>query len=239
MTPIVFVHGFMGGSAQWQDQERAFAGRDFIALDLPGFGLNAAHAACQSIREYAQWALNTLSAQGVHDFHLLGHSMGGMIVQEMIALAPERVKRLVLYGTGATGVLPGRFETIETSKERACADGPTATARRIAATWFLEGEDATAYEPCASLAQRSSIQSILAGLNAMNGWSGVHNLSNISQPTLIVWGEQDRTYPWSQTKQLAHMIPNTDLKTIPECAHAAHLENPTTFNKIIGAFLKG
>ena len=65
---------------------------------------------------------------------LVGHSMGGMVVQEIVRLAPQRVQRLVLYATSALGLLPGRFETMERSRERLKEDGVEATARRISAT---------------------------------------------------------------------------------------------------------
>ena len=60
-----------------------------------------------------------------------------MIAQEMVALAPERVDRLVLYGTGANGSMPGRFEAIEESRSKVRGQGVELTARNIAASWFL------------------------------------------------------------------------------------------------------
>ncbi|WP_294623420.1 alpha/beta hydrolase [uncultured Roseovarius sp.] len=239
MTPLVFVHGFMGGSRQWADQCAAL-GHNFevIALDLPGYGENAHLQAPDSIAGFAAWALDELSKQGVEQFHLLGHSMGGMIVQEMVVQAPDRVERLVLYGTGAAGVLPGRFESIDTSKQRASADGPRATARRIAATWFLHCEAASAYEDCAAIAECTSLQAILAGLDAMHGWNGVDHLPAIRAKTLVLWGDHDRTYPWSQTEQLWQSIKGASLAVLPDCAHAVHLEKPGLFNKMLDEFLR-
>lgn len=236
MTPFVFVHGFLGGSRQWMGQAEALAGIDVIALDLPGFGKNAHLEAPHSIVDFAEWALRELSARGIEQFNLLGHSMGGMVVQEMIARAPQRIARLVLYGTGSIGVLPGRFETIGTSKRRVSTDGTIATARRIAATWFLEREKAPAFEDCAAIAEKCSLQSMLTGLDAMEGWSGAERLSNIETKTLVIWGDQDRTYPWSQTEQLWRSIPDANLAVIPGCAHATHLEKPGLFNMIVRDF---
>lgn len=238
MTPLVFVHGFMGGGQQWQAQRTALGAQyDVIALDLPGYGQNAHLAAPTSIAAFARWALNDLSARGIDRFHLVGHSMGGMIAQDMTAQAPGRVDRLVLYGTGATGLLPGRFESIDASKRRASADGPQATARRIAATWFLECEAADAYEGCAAIAERSSLQAILAGLDAMETWDGQPNLAGIGARTLVIWGDHDRTYPWHQTELLWTAIPGASLAVLPDCAHAAHLEKPELFNRLLGDFL--
>lgn len=238
MTPVVFVHGFMGGSEQWNAQMMDVSGIDTIAVDLPGFGQNAHMEAYDSIAEFANWVLSELSMRGIETFHLVGHSMGGMVAQEMVALSPDRVKRLVLYGTGAQGVLPGRFETIETSKRRALSDGARATARHICATWFLEEESAAGYEACAKLAEQSNMQAILAGLDAMSKWTGAANLSSLSAPTLVVWGDHDRTYPWSQTEQLWTSISFASLAVLPACAHAAHLEKPELFNSILNDFLK-
>lgn len=238
MTPVVFVHGFMGGSQQWQGQRDAFGPRfDVIAPDLPGYGENAHLDAPGSIPAFARWVLGDLSARGIKRFHLVGHSMGGMIVQEMTAQAPDRVDNLVLYGTGATGRLPGRFETICTSKHRAETDGPQATARRIAATWFLNCEAAEGYADCAAIAERSSLQAILAGLDAMEGWDGVGALPGIRARTLVLWGDRDRTYPWSQTEQLWSSISGASLAVIPDCAHAVHLEKPQLFNAVLADFL--
>lgn len=238
MTPLVLVHGFMGGSAQWEPQRTAWAGgREFIALDLPGFGAHAEAAPLDTIGAYADWALQDLTGRGVQRFDLLGHSMGGMIVQEMISRAPERIDRLVLYATGAVGVLPGRFETIEESKARAAVDGPKATARRIAATWFLERDAAAGFEACARIAEASSLAAIEAGLDAMQGWSGVAQLPSIRVQTLVIWGDRDRTYPWSQIERLWRGIPDAGLAVVPGCAHAVHLEKPQLFNALIADFL--
>lgn len=238
MTPFVLVHGFMGGSRQWAAQKDALNDRfRVVTCDLPGFGENAHLEAPSTIGDFAQWVLDHLQGQGIARFHLLGHSMGGMIVQEMAARAPEAIDRLILYGTGASGILPGRFEPIDTSKRRAQAEGAGPTARRISATWFLDCERAQAYEDCAALAERSSLQAIVAGLGAMETWNGVAQLPNIQSKTLVIWGDHDRTYPWSQTQQLWTTIEHSCLAVIPDCAHAAHLEKPAIFNSLVGDFL--
>lgn len=237
MTPIVFVHGFMGGSPQWEGQRRAFGEANVVALDLPGYGKNAHLEALQSIEDYADWALDALTTQNVSRFHLVGHSMGGMIAQEMVARSTNRIERLVLYGTGPQGVLPGRFESIQTSKERAAIDGAAATARRISATWFLEKEQDPAYAGCAQIAQASKIEAILTGLEAMNLWDGRAHLSELAHRTLVLWGDCDRTYSWSQTQHLWHSIEHSNLAVMPNCAHACHLEQPKLFNMLVSGFL--
>jgi pimeloyl-ACP methyl ester carboxylesterase len=163
--------------------------------------------------------------------------MGGMIAQEIAIRCGARIDRLVLYATGAIGVLPGRFETIDDSKTRAAQDGPSATARRIAATWFLDREAADGYKHCAAIAAQTQLAAILAGLDAMQSWSGTQNLQQIRQDTLIFWGDRDQTYPWSQIQRLWKEIPNSSLAVVPGCAHAVHAEKPDFFQSLILDFL--
>lgn len=237
MRPLVLVHGFLGGSAQWAPQAPLGQARQFVAVDLPGFGQKAQIAPLGSVAEMADWVLGNLAERGIRRFDLLGHSMGGMIVQQMAACAPERVERLVLYATGALGVLPGRFEPIETSMARAREDGAGPTARRIAATWFREGAAAQAYPACAAIAERASLAAILAGLEAMRDWSGEAGLARITAPTLVLWGDRDRTYAWSQTERLWCGIPDSSLAVVPNAAHAVHMERPSLFNMLLDEYM--
>ena len=233
------VHGFMGGSAQWVEETAGLSDlRDIIAIDLPGFGANNHLAPINTIGGLADWMIDALDSRDVQTFDLLGHSMGGMIVQEMARKAPDRIKKLVLYATGAKGVLPGRFETIAESKKRARSDGAQATARRIAATWFLHREEAAGYASCAAIAEHASLGAILAGLDAMQDWSGETVLGNLTQETLVIWGDHDRTYTWKQTALLWRTIQKAHLAVVPGCAHALHLEKPKLFEALLRDYLE-
>lgn len=239
MDPLVFVHGYLGGSRQWQYQQEYFS-RHFEVLtpDLPGFGKNTASTAPDTIGGFADFVLEWLDQAGVTSFHLLGHSMGGMIVQQMVAQAPERVDRLVLYGTGPVGLMPGRFETIEESREKVKRLGVETTGRSIAATWFLHGENGHGFDLCAQIAAGATEQAALAGLAAMEHWSGVEALSAIRSSTLIIWGDRDRAYLWPQPHQLWMGIKGSALSVVAGCSHAVHAEKPHLFNPILLDFLK-
>ena len=237
MTPLVLVHGFLGGSDQWHLQAPLAVGREVIAVDLPGFGRNAHLPAIDGIGDFADWVLAHLSEHGIERFDLLGHSMGGMIAQEMLRLAPERIVRLVLYGTGALGAMPGRFEPLETSMARAREDGAGPTARRLSAKWFVKGESDLEWPATARIAERSSLPAILGGLAAMRDWSGAENLAMIGLPTLVLWGDRDRAYPWSQVERLWRGIGGSSLAVLPDCGHAAHAEAPKLFNAMLERFL--
>ncbi|MFD1159782.1 alpha/beta fold hydrolase [Roseovarius aestuarii] len=236
--PLVLVHGYLGGAAMWRRQLEALsADFDVIAPELPGYGDSHAALAEASIEDYARQVLALLDDLGVYRFHLLGHSMGGMIVQQMAAVAPDRVTLLICYGTGPLGALPNRFETIDQSRERLSQEGVKPTARRIAATWFTAGETARDYDACVALGESVSTASAMAGLTAMENWDGRAALAGIAQPTLIVWGDKDRSYGWQQPEALWKGIANSNLAVMPGCGHNAHMENPELFNTIVHDFL--
>ena len=236
--PLVLVHGYLAGAGIWREQFEFFQGRfDVLAPNLPGFGDSAHLTAPDTIPDFAEQVLEGLEAQGVERFHLLGHSMGGMIVQSMAARAPRRVTSLVCYGTGPVGALPDRFETIETSRQRLKTDGMEKTVRRIAATWFLDGDASEGYEACVDLGLQASMQAALASLSAWETWDGRGDLSAIEADTLVVWGDRDRSYGWSQPEALWRGIANSSLAVVPGCAHNVHMEKSHLFNSIIGDFL--
>ncbi|MEM9709909.1 MAG: alpha/beta fold hydrolase [Pseudomonadota bacterium] len=237
-TPLVLVHGFMGGSGQWNCLRPFFDGKlEIVAVDLPGFGENNRLTAINKIGAFADWVIEEIRGRGVERYALLGHSMGGMIAQEIVRRDRDAIERLILYSTGSVGTVPGRVETMEDSKRRAKADGAVATARRISATWFLQGEEAVRYKACAAIAELASLPAILAGLDAMEAWSGREALGDLDLETLVLWGDRDRTYSWEQTHVLWSEIPDTRLAVLPACAHAVHMEKPALFADLLLDFL--
>jgi len=238
-TPLVLVHGFLGSSDMWSPQIKFFKD-DFrvIVPALPGFGKSSTINSCDSIECMAKAILNLLEKKEIKNFNLLGHSMGGMIVQEIAKIAGEKILKLICYGTGPRGNIPGRFETIDQSREKLRINGLKDTAFRIAKTWFIEEEKAKYFYLCEEAGKQTSIETADNGLVAMKNWSGIKNLKNIKNETLIVWGDQDKAYNFNQVETLSNNIPDSDLKVIKDCSHNVHLEKPDEFNRIIKEFLK-
>ena len=237
--PLVLVHGFLGSSDMWEPQINFFKDNfRVIAPALPGFGNSSAINSCNSIECMAKTILSLLEKKEIKNFNLLGHSMGGMIVQEMTKLAGDKILKLICYGTGPIGNIPGRFETIDQSREKLKINGLNDTAYRIAKTWFIEEDKAKYFHLCNEAGKKTSIEAADNGLVAMKNWNGVTNLKNIKIETLIVWGDQDKAYNFNQVKSLNDNIPNSDLKVMKGCSHNAHLEKPDEFNTVIEEFLK-
>ena len=237
-TSLVLVHGFLGSSDMWAPQIEFFKD-DFrvIAPALPGFGKSSAINSCDSIECMAKAILILLEKKEIKNFNLLGHSMGGMIVQEIAKIAGEKILKLICYGTGPRGNIPGRFETIDQSREKLKINGLESTANRIAKTWFIKGYKAKYFYLCDNARKQTSIEAADNGLVAMKNWNGVKNLQNIKNETLIVWGDQDKAYNFNQVETLNNNIPNSDLKVIKGCSHNVHLEKPEEFNAVVKEFL--
>ena len=238
-TSLVLVHGFLGSSEMWRLQIDFFKENYRVfAPALPGFGKSNNVNSCDSIECMAKSILTSLEKKKIERFYLLGHSMGGMIVQEMVKLAGEKILKLICYGTGPRGNIPGRFETIDVSRDKLKINGLDNTAYRIAKTWFIEEDKSKYFYLCEKAGKQTSLEAADNGLVAMKNWDGVKNLQNIKNETLIIWGDQDMAYNFNQVETLNDNIPNSNLKIIRGCSHNVHLEKPDEFNTIVWEFLK-
>ena len=235
--PFVLVHGYLGGQDMWRFQEDLKDHFELIMPSLPGYGESAFMTAPSTIRENAVKVFELLDHLGIETFYLLGHSMGGMIVQEMAALSPERVERLICFGTGSIGVLPSRFETIEESREKIKKVGIKQARESIAKTWFVDYLLGDGYQLCLDEGAKATTQAALASLDAWDSWDGRGQLEKIQSPTLILWSDKDRSYDWNQQEILKKGISDSIVEIIEGCAHNSHMEKPELVNRIIRQFL--
>ncbi|ANG64661.1 alpha/beta hydrolase [Marinobacterium aestuarii] len=235
---LVLVHGFLSGLSYWHKQVENFSSHfDVIALDLPGYGGETRTTGPARIEDFADCVLHQLDKLGVENFYLMGHSMGGMIAQEIALKAPDRVTRLVLYCTGPNGRLPGRFEPLEESIRKVCERGTEEPARYTVPTWFTLGTEDPDCQEGIEMALQVSRQTYINGLKAMGGWSAEQRLGSIRAQTLVLWADRDRTYMWQQPEALWKGIKGANLAVIPQCAHNAHLEKSHVFNQIVFDFI--
>ena len=236
--PLVLVHGFLGSSKMWKPQIDFFKYHfRVITPDLPGFGRSNKAKSHNSIQSIANLLLDCLEEKKIDKFHLLGHSMGGMIVQEMAKKSGGKISKLVCYSTGPRGEMPGRFETVDQSRENIKKNGLEVTAKNIAQTWFVLGEKAKYFDLCLEAGKQTSIKAADNALIAIKNWNGVENLQDIKNNTLIIWGDKDKSYNLEQAQTLEKKISNSNLMIFKGCAHNVHLEQPDQFNHTIKDFL--
>ena len=236
--PLVLVHGFLGSSTMWKPQID-FLKNHFrvITPDLPGFGKSKKAKSHNSIQSLSNLILDCLEEKKIRKFHLLGHSMGGMIVQEMTKNKGDKISKLICYSTGPKGEMPGRFETVDASRENLKKNGLKKMARNIAKTWFVKGEDAKYFDVCIEAGRQTSMEAADNSLVAFKNWNGVDALKNIKNETLIIWGDKDKSYNLSQAKTLEKNISNSSLIIFNGCAHNVHLEKIDEFNRTVLNFI--
>jgi pimeloyl-ACP methyl ester carboxylesterase len=235
---LVMQHGFLGGGGYWVPHLGVFGKSfDVIAPDLPGFAGSADRPPQESIEGMAGAVVALIDALGAGRFHLLGHSMGGMVAQQIALDHPDRVQKLVLYGTAPLGNLPRRFETLEASIARLEADGVEATADRIVPTWFVDGEAAPYYRLCYEAGRGTGADAAVKALRAVGRWDVRGRLAELKMPTLVVCGDRDRSISLDQALALREGIAGSQLCIAPGCAHNVHLENPELFSRVVRDFL--
>jgi len=164
--------------------------------------------------------------------------MGGMIVQEVMKIAQNKVSKLICYATGPIGEIPGRFESMEKSLEKLKKNGLHKTANRIAKTWFVQKEDAKYFYLCSDSGKTTNLKAAENALLAMKNWNGLANLKNIKTQSLIIWGDQDKSYNFDQVDTLNKNIKNSKLIIMKGCSHNIHLEKPEEFNILVKKFLQ-
>jgi 2-hydroxy-6-oxonona-2,4-dienedioate hydrolase len=236
--PFVLVHGYLGSSEMWTFQKEFFS-KDYrvITPALPGFGESHNVKSLDSINKMAKEIINVLDQKKIDKFNLIGHSMGGMIVQEITKLIGDRVNKLICFATGSIGDIPGRFETMDETREKLKKEGAQLSFSRVPLKWFVKGDKDKNYFLCENAVKNVSLEAADNALLAMKNWRGKENLKNIKNDTLIIWGDKDTSYNFDQVDTLNKNIKNSRLEIFKNCAHNVHLEQPDQFNNLVKEFI--
>ena len=207
--PFVFVHGYLGSSKMWNFQKEFFSKHYRVIIPaLPGFGESHNVKSLDSINKMAKQIIDLLDQKNIDKFNLIGHSMGGMIVQEITKLIGDRVNKLICFATGSIGEIPGRFETIDETREKLKKDGTEVSFSRVPKKWFVKGDKDKNYFLCKNAVKDVSLEAADNALLAMKNWRGKENLKNIKNETLIIWGDKDTSYNFDQVDTLNKNIKN-------------------------------
>jgi len=236
--PFVFVHGYLGSSEMWNFQKEFFSKHYRVIIPaLPGFGESHNVKSLDSINKMARQIIDLLDQKNIDKFNLIGHSMGGMIVQEITKLIGDRVNKLICFATGSIGEIPGRFETIDETREKLKKDGIEVSFSRVPKKWFVKGDKDKNYYLCKNAVKDVSLETADNALLAMKNWRGKEDLKNIKNETLIIWGDKDTSYNFDQVDTLKKNIKNSRLEIFKDCAHNVHLEQPDQFNNLVQKFI--
>lgn len=247
--PLMLVHGFTGNSTDFADVMGPLAERGWhvVAPDLRGHGRSdqPTDEAAYTYPHFASDVLAVADDLGWDSFTLLGHSMGGMVAQEIVVGAPERITGLILMDTGAGGlsidesVVDAGVRIVREQGLQAIIDvqrlgrGPldSAAHQRLCETvpgYAERGENNTLL--CAPAMFASMLRHITDQQDRLT------RLGAVTCPTLIVVGEQDTPFI-DASAAMAGVIAGATVTIIPDAGHSPQFENRAAWLDAVGGFL--
>jgi len=241
--PLLLIQGLGYSLAGWRYQLGAFDRRT-IAFDNRGTGRSSKEPGPYSMELFADDAVAVLDALGVAQAHVMGVSMGGFVAQVLALRAPERVRSLVLVGTGPGGPEHERVpeETLRIWLANAGLP-PDEYARRTMYLSFSPGWSeanpelhdeilaARIEHPTPPECWRAQFEATVPYLEA-----GVP-VEEIGAPALVVHGDADRVVPLPNGRLIARRLPGAELVVVPGCGHVVQLERPDELNRAVEGFL--
>jgi 3-oxoadipate enol-lactonase len=242
-TPaLVFLHGIGGAARAWRGQIEAFSDRyRAMAWDMPGYGGSAPLPAA-SIATLADALQDFLREVGAVKPILVGHSIGGMIVQQWLTKYPDVARVIVLAQTSpAFGKADGDWQKEFIGARLGPLDrGETMVSLAPTLVKELVGDDPDirgmelARDCMAAVPEASYRTSMLALL----GFDQRSTLKNITVPTLVLSGSRDKNAPAPMMAKMATYIPSATYVELEGAGHLVNLERPAAFNAALDSFLK-
>jgi pimeloyl-ACP methyl ester carboxylesterase len=243
--PVLLIMGLGGRGDAWQPfaEALAAAGHTAIHFDNRDVGWSSlVEDKVYEIADMAADAIGLLDHLGIARTDILGISMGGIITQEILLRAPERVRRAVLLATtpgGPNAVHPAN-EVAALLLQRAQGD-PVALLRSVYSTITAPGF-ATASPHLIDRAIEVALQkptvpaAMMRQLSAIMRWSSWDRLPEVKTPTLVIHGDADSLVPYKNGANIAERIPGAKLVTLPNVGHLVPLEAPEPLFKAVTEF---
>ena len=248
--PIVLIHGFISSSLVWSQVflPLAEAGLRVIALDLPGYGYSdKPNNAAYTIESQARAVIGLMDRLEIEKATIVGASYGGAIAATLALDYPDRVARLILVGAVINDE-PKKNPLMRILQIPLIGD--------IATPLFL-GSRLTLRMRMQDMYRRTGKVFDEQMLNARHHLLATANMQRsmirtarrwhatrierqaplIRQPTMLVWGEDDRHIPLRDAFYLRDAIPNSRLIVFRNCGHLPPTEYPETFVKVVAECL--
>jgi pimeloyl-ACP methyl ester carboxylesterase len=252
---LVLIHGMINSSKHWEAVATRLAGSyRVIAPDLIGHGEAATPRGDYSLGAHAASIRDLLTTIGVERATIVGHSLGGGVAMQFFYQFPQRTERLALISSGGLGhevspllrgaALPGSAALLKlASRPRLvgalAAGGQRLRARGNSTGLYLQAV-ARALGPLQEDGSRRAFLETLRSVIDVHGQrvSARDRLYLLGEmPTLIAWGERDRTIPIAHGVEAQQSIPNCRFETLPRAAHFPNLEDPEGLAAILGDWL--
>ena len=227
---LILLHGLFGALSNFGDLIEYFRRQYKVVVPmLPLLELDLLHTSVGGIEKFVHKFIEYKSYSNIH---LLGNSLGGHVALLYILKHPENIKSLILTGSsglfengmGDTYPKRGDYEYIRAKTELTFYDPKMATKALVDEVFEITSN------------RLKVIKIIALAKSAIRNNLG-EELSEIKQPTLLVWGNNDSITPPFVGREFNRLIPNSELHFIDKCGHAPMMEVPDEFNKILHQFL--
>jgi pimeloyl-ACP methyl ester carboxylesterase len=240
VTPVVFLHGIGGGARSFAPQMASFAGAGYqpVALDLLGYGAREPVSAMSfdALSEDVEASIAALERPV-----LIGHSMGGMVVQTLLRQRPDSYRAAVLSCTSpAFGNPAGDFQKKFVADRLAPLDaGKTMADAAPAAADNIMAPNADPAGRALFIEQYAVVPAATyrAAVQCLVTFDERTNLPRIKVPTLCLAAEHDRNAPRPVVEKMAGKIPGAYYFCLPGLGHMPNLEAPAAFDAAIFSFL--
>ena len=251
--PVMLIHGFGGSMWQWEHQQIALSAQHrVITVDLLGSGLSDKPEINYSPTHLINFFRSFMEAIGVQKAALIGNSMGAGLAIGMALTYPEHVTKLVLIA----GFPSDLRNKIASPKYKSFINyRPPVWLAKLGnffagrwATKSMLGEvvynqdlltPAIIERSYWNRSQPGFLRPLYSMLNHFDEWEKIYaaRLPEIRQPTLILWGEEDRVLPIAVGRELHKTIPGSTFQEIAQTGHIPQWEKPLVVNPIILQFL--
>lgn len=231
-TPIVILHGLMGGLSNFDGVVDFFPEKGYKVL-IPELPLYTMSLLKTSVQTFATYLKEFIEFKGFDNVILLGNSLGGHIALLGTKMYPELVKALVI--TGSSGLYEnamgesyprrGDYEFIKKKAENVFYDPAVATKEIVDEVYV-------------TVTDRNKLIKTLAIAKSAIRHNMAKDLPKMDTPTCIIWGKNDNVTPPEVAEDFDRLLPDSDLYWIDKCGHAAMMEHPEKFNSLLYDWLQ-
>lgn len=220
--PLLLIMGLGWASDMWHRTTPELSQRyRTILFDNRGIGRSDFSPGPYSISIMADDAAAVLEAAGVESAHVFGHSMGGMIAQELALRHPRLIRSLILGGTNCGGLNSVRAAPEVLNVLTMSVTDPVDAFWTMAPYIYDSSTPREKIEEDLEVRIRAfpSRESYLAQLQAIMAWESFGRLSSIRVPTLVIHGETDQLIPAKNADILASEIPGAKMVKLSKASH--------------------
>ncbi len=238
---IVFIHGLSGNVLNWWDQFEDFRDDYHVLMaDLPGHGKSDKPENFDySVPSFAKVIIGVMDQAGIQKAVIVGNSLGGAIAGYIAINYPERVEKLVLSDSAGIKISSAlkavapvatpdliRLSGVTSERQYPGTDEKSRVRADFSASYRNTSEELP------------YLKAIDKSLAAIARFDFTDDLAKISAPTLIIWGNDDKTVPFKVHQTFVKNIPDNKLYVVDKGGHTPNMTTPKEFNCALEKFLK-